>query len=112
LSWGRKHAVVDYVFKYPPGKLWAYHQVVRREMKRRRACKLEPKWANLWYRGKRCPGWNGDEIGNDFDPRYPEHDLGYFRECCANLAKKGVVFEMDMREARKIVAKLIDGSWA
>ena len=34
-GWGKKHATVDYVFKYHPYQLYMFHQLVMAEMKRR-----------------------------------------------------------------------------
>ena len=53
LSWGKKHAVVDYVFVHPPEYLILYHLRVMMEMARR-GYRAEPCWASPGYRGRRC----------------------------------------------------------
>ena len=100
-GWGKKHSVVDYVFKYSPEKLVAYHLIVMFEMKKR-GYKPDPIWENCNYRGKVL----GEE---DFwcDPAsvnvlfkysyknlYPEHNDSYLKECLDNLAEKGIILEV------------------
>ena len=89
LGWGKKHATVDYVFKHPPIVLYWYHCKVMQEM-HRRGYKIEKKWLNCLYRGKKCdmalPGW----VGRSDLMRYPEHNDSYMRECIDNLKQKGV----------------------
>ena len=93
-GWGRKHATVDYVFKYDLEKLCAYHFCVLDEMEYR-GYKVNPLWWNGLYRGK--------ILGfiEDFDelklwdymhviPVYEEHDGEYLKECVENLKNKGI----------------------
>ena len=80
-SWGRKHAVVDYVFVHPRGD------------------RVEPAWRLPGYRGRVCPGFRPDagllRLLEGRTPIYPEHDDRYLRECVDNLAAKGIRLEME-----------------
>ena len=99
-GWGRKHATVDYVFKYDPARLVAYHYLVMSEMKHR-GYNLDCKWE--------VPKWRGNTL--EFDIMfirdetlideywysilrgkmiYPEHDDAYLQECLENLKGKGI----------------------
>ncbi len=90
LSWGRKHSTVQYVFNYNPGKLYQYHLLVIEEMKKR-GYRVDYKWLNLVYRGKRCESWQDGDIHRSNDKRiYPEHNDKYLKECIENLKNKGV----------------------
>lgn len=97
-SWGRKHAVVDYVFVHPREYLAAYHYRVIREMDRR-GYRVEPAWRLPGYRGRVCPGFRPDagllRLLKGRTPIYPEHDDRYLRECVDNLAAKGIRLEME-----------------
>ena len=96
--WGRKHAVVDYVFVHPREYLAAYHYRVIREMDRR-GYRVEPAWRLPGYRGRVCPGFRPDagllRLLEGRTPIYPEHDDRYLRECVDNLAAKGIRLEME-----------------
>lgn len=69
LAWGRRHAVVDYVFTHSRERLAVYHARVMREMERR-GYRVESCWKAPGYRGRRCapfiperaklPGWKAD----------------------------------------------------
>ncbi len=89
LGWKKKHATVDYVFKYSPFKLYHYHMKVMNEMKRR-GYQNDTIWENPAYRGKKCPAY--DEINDSLHDTlpYPEHDGKYLTECLDNLARKGI----------------------
>ncbi len=91
-GWGRKHATVDYVFRYPPGKLYAYHRLVMTEMGSRMYRIENEQWWIPAYRGKNQPPWESGELGNDGGP-YPEHDDAYLKECLENLRGKGIVLD-------------------
>ena len=102
-GWGRKHAIVDYVFKHEPGSLVAYHWLIMDEMKRR-GYKPDPIWYNV--------DWRGNELGEQLDwcdyyqvqyehgwaettgsMIYFEHNDAYLQECLDNLAAKGILIE-------------------
>lgn len=95
-AWGRKHSVVDYVFRYSPARLYVYHLLVMNEMMRR-GFKPDGHWYNRLYRGKNRPALTLLEAGADvyytpgaFSPSiYPEHDDRYLLECLDNLSAKG-----------------------
>lgn len=59
LSWGRRHAVVDYVFTHSRERLAVYHARVMREMQRR-GYRVESHWREPGYRRAAvravCPG--------------------------------------------------------
>lgn len=93
-GWGKKHSVVDYVFRQPFEKLVAYHLLVMKEMVRR-GYKPDPCWENVCYRGKAIgcdEGISVEQIGGfmDSDPIYLEHNKGYYSECLENLRRKGI----------------------
>ena len=50
-GWGRKHSVVDYVFRYEPARLVAYHTLILDEMIRR-GYQPDKTWYNRNWRGK------------------------------------------------------------
>ena len=50
-GWGKKHATVDYVFKYSREKLFAYHAIVMNEMCKRGYSACEDWWYSK-YHGK------------------------------------------------------------
>jgi uncharacterized protein (TIGR02328 family) len=88
-GWGKKHSIVDYIFKYGFGKLVVYHIQVIQEMVMR-GYKVEPKWLNSLYRGQSCePLTELPEciLGVD-NPVYPEHNAEYLEECKLNLCAK------------------------
>lgn len=92
-GWGKKHATVDYVFRYSPHKLYVYHTLVMAEMARR-GYKVEGKWFMWEYRGKNCKPHELWTI--DLDPEsYPEHDDNYLAECLENLRRKGIDLEVE-----------------
>lgn len=91
-GWGRKHATVDYVFKYDLAHLYEYHCLVMNELfKRNRNINIDGKWFARTYRGKNLPiaslsevgiyTWTGNLI-------YAEHNDSYLRECLLNLKSK------------------------
>lgn len=102
-GWGKKHAIVNYVFDNPPEKLIAYHKLVMREM-RSRGYNPDKIWEQSCYRGKTLgtvADWADDNLVsnyiNDTDTNkintiYDEHDLPYLSECVNNLKEKGVEF--------------------
>lgn len=100
-GWGKKHSVVDYVFKYSPEKLVAYHLMVMFEMKKR-GYKPDPIWENCNYRGKVLGEedfWCDPASVNvlfkySYENLYPEHNDSYLKECLDNLAEKGIILEV------------------
>ena len=94
LGWGRKHSVVDYVFKYPYYKLYVFHELVMTEMANR-SYNVSPEWWCYDYRGKRIDLDNSEftsPIANE-DGMYPEHNENYLKECLDNLKEKGIYLE-------------------
>lgn len=89
-GWGRKHATVDYVFKYDLAHLYEYHCLVMRELFKRNYT-TDVDWLSRTYRGKNLPiatlsevgiyVWTGNLI-------YAEHNDSYLRECLLNLKSK------------------------
>lgn len=89
-GWGRKHSIVDYVFKYSPACLFLYHMIVMDEMVKR-GYKPDKIWMSVYYRGKNMPGWSVDDMFDaEYVPSYPEHDDAYYVECVNNLRSKGI----------------------
>ena len=93
-GWGRKHATVDYVFKYDLAHLYAYHCIVIHEISRRyRAFTIDINWYGRTYRGKNLPLASLTEVGiylySDGELIYAEHDDRYLKECLLNLKSKG-----------------------
>ena len=111
-GWGKKHSVVDYVFKYPYSWLFYYHYLVMSEM-RNRGYSYDTYWAIENYRGTRIKfvdpfnpfvledfTWNSankfkwywqfpkDINVCDTAMIYPEHNDIYMIECLDNLSKK------------------------
>lgn len=88
-GWNKKHATVDYVFQYPPFKLYQYHMKVIDEMKRR-GYHNDPLWENPTYRGKACEQYNEMIQTSLTNPIYKEHDNKYRKACLENLLAKGI----------------------
>ncbi|MCI9414341.1 MAG: oligoendopeptidase F [Clostridiales bacterium] len=97
-SWGKPHAVVNYVFAHPMEDLYVYHRRVMAEMERR-GYTVERRWYRPDYRGKRRPAYHPDEerLWKMWGrmPVYQEHDDGYLSECLLNLRNKGIAVETD-----------------
>lgn len=91
-GWGKKHATVNYVFKYSPYLLFSYHKLVMNEMERR-GYSVTEKWKNKDYRGKSCSSYNNLEEVPIKYPVYPEHDNEYYKECIDNLREKEIYIE-------------------
>lgn len=91
LAHGRKHSTVDWAFAYNPYRLYAYHQLVRQEM-RNRGYKPSPDWEDMFYRGKRAEPWTADQITPEplSTPIFPEHNEEYLQNEIQLLAQKGV----------------------
>ena len=101
-GWGRKHATVDYVFKYAPARLVAYHYLIMNEM-RSRGYSPNEVWMEVDYRGTKL----GEEVlwcdhammlgfldaGEKGYPIFPEHNDAYLQECIENLKSKGIDIE-------------------
>jgi len=108
MGWQRKHATVDYVFKYDLAHLYAYHLLVMHEIIDRYNYCIDPTWYNRTYRGKNIGYVDISSIGDyvyhgyyaafgheqkDYDLVYPEHDDKYMKECLLNLKAKGAELE-------------------
>lgn len=110
-GWGKKHSVVDYVFKYDLAHLYEYHCLVMRELFKRNYT-TDIDWLSRTYRGKNLPiaslfevgiyVWTGKLI-------YAEHNDSYLRECLLNLKSKNaelvngktideMLIDLDLRE--------------
>lgn len=99
-GWGRKHSTVDYIFKYSPNYLIAYHYMIMEEMLNR-GYNPDPVWKNPDWRGSslgKQEGWADKDIINlvsmtsfaTHKPLYPEHNNNYLQECLDNLKSKGI----------------------
>jgi len=88
-GWGRKHATVDYVFRYPPAMLYQYHMEVIDEMDVR-GYKASPEWRDPYYRGKNCTPHTYILDAGGTIQHYPEHTFEYWNECLRNLFDKGL----------------------
>ena len=99
-GWGRKHATVDYVFKYSREILFAYHMAVIREMKNR-GYHCNELWLNSNY-----PRYTTSAIA--IDPKwcmecyddiwYPEHGRAYLIECINLLKQKNAPMDFEKIE--------------
>lgn len=93
LSWGKKHAVVDYVFSHPREDLAEYHRRVIAELDRR-GYRVETAWRDPAYRGRRCPPCPADPLrlaaARCRAMVYREHDGLYLANCLENLRGKGI----------------------
>lgn len=92
-GWGKKHSVVDYVFKYDLAHLYEYHCQVMSEITDR-GYEVDAQWYNRLYRGKNLQSSIlltevGTYICIGNERIYPEHDDKYLRECLLNLKSKG-----------------------
>lgn len=92
-GWGKKHSVVNYVFKYGLDHLYAYHLLVMKEMSQR-GYVATPYWYGRTYRGQYLPNALLNDVGcyvyddNSHDTIYSEHNDNYLRECLINLKGK------------------------
>ena len=91
-GWGKKHATVDYVFTYSPYRLYAYHDLIMKEMANR-GYKVSQEWFDKNYRGKICPSYEDLPEETLTSPIYKEHDAAYYKECLDNLREKGIELE-------------------
>ena len=98
-GWGRPHSVVNYVFKYNPAHLVAYHVLIIDEMLKR-GYNPDKTWYKIQWRGSAI-GIQEDWCDKDLCTRlidnslegskiYPEHNDAYLQECLDNLAGKGI----------------------
>lgn len=95
LGWGRKHIIVDYVFKYPYYYLYNFHMLVIAEIEARNKLgklnyKINPIWKNNCYRGQNI-GMDFTIFTNKYEGNlnYPEHNDEYLKICYENLVNKG-----------------------
>lgn len=96
-GWGKKHSVVNYVFKHPYAWLCVYHKAVMDEMHHRKY-NVTGSWYAFNYRGKNCQSAENnlmyDSLSRDIRQVdlmhvYPEHNDIYLKECLLNLQSKG-----------------------
>ncbi len=92
-GWGRPHATVNYVFRYPPYKLVQYHLFIMEEMKRR-GYQPAGEWFDPSYRGKSVAAYIQLPAILTTYPLYAEHDSTYLAECIDNLKSKGIQLEL------------------
>lgn len=104
-GWGRKHSVVNYVFKHDPERLVAYHYLIIDEMQRR-GYKPDRQWQNANYRGQTIgtqENWCNKELAvilalasshSKTKMIYPEHNDDYLKECINNLKEKGIEIKL------------------
>jgi len=96
-GWGKKHKVVDYVFKNHYGTLFNYHCQIMDEINSREY-KVNSLWRDANYRGK--------QIGIDYTAhnkyalkQYPEHNDEYLQECLDNLKGKGIEIKLEQNKS-------------
>ena len=104
-GWGRKHSTVDYVFKYNPAYLVAYHYIVMDEMERR-GYNPNLVWKNYQWRGSTLgtqKDWGHEstinnlleEVYNSNKIIFKEHNQEYLQECLDNLKNKGIEINLN-----------------
>jgi uncharacterized protein (TIGR02328 family) len=70
---GKKHSVVNYVFKHPYSMLYNYHKKVMHEMEVR-GYHATPEWHDIHYRGK-LVGFDTSNFTSELSSDdYPERD--------------------------------------
>lgn len=104
---GKKHATVDYAFKYDPAYLVAYHCLVMDEMIRR-GYNPDKTWYKKQWRGTtlgEVENWCDEELCRrlydnavDGSVIYPEHNDNYLAECIALLKEKEAPIDWEMVE--------------
>ena len=103
-GWGRPHATVNYVFKYDPAFLVAYHYLIMEEM-RKRGYNPDSIWMNVNWRGKTLgeqKDWVNSATVTDLlmavigggANLFLEHNDEYLQECLDNLKGKGIIIEV------------------
>lgn len=102
-GWGKKHATVDYVFKYATERLIAYHYLVMEEM-RRRGYNPDPVWMKVNWRGNILgeeENWANSFLVQDLcnaSRIYPEHSDAYLAECITLLKEKSAPIDWSVVE--------------
>ena len=105
-GWKRKHATVDYVFKYTKVPLYMYHMEVIREMFKR-GYSVKRDWLRIDYQGKNLERDNTYYLLNEkYYKRavknesvvYPEHDQDYLIECINLLKQKNAPMDFEKIE--------------
>lgn len=105
-GWGKKHAIVDYVFLHSYQMLYQYHLEVINEMQKR-GYKVDPLWLKQEYRGRNCSpllknSFNSERMNHNaelsHDWIYPEHNQDYLQECLENLARKGINLSFEVTQ--------------
>ena len=103
LGFGRKHKIVDYIFKYPYSNLYHFHLIVMKEMEKR-DFNVDKLWYNIIYRGKNI-GYDISDFTKDNlvnKKIYKEHNINYLKECLENLNSKKIFLNI----RKKITANL------
>ena len=108
-GWGRKHATVDYVFKYSKIPLICYHQLVIQEMEKR-GYNVDARWKSVAYNGKRV-GWDythfmhTESIVHKFlyehiphHNAFVEHNTEYLIECIDLLKQRNAPMDFNKLE--------------
>ena len=94
-GWGKKHSVVDYVFKYDLAHLYNYHMLIMHEILQQYNYDIDSQWYGRIYRGKKLDNSTLSEVGvfvwkdDSNEMIYAEHDDKYLKECLLNLKSKG-----------------------
>ena len=106
-GWGKKHATVDYAFKYDPAYLVAYHCLVMDEMIRR-GYNPDKTWYKKQWRGTtlgEVENWCDEELcrrlydnASEGCTIYPEHNDAYLKECISLLKEKEAPIDWAMVE--------------
>ena len=107
-GWGRKHATVDYVFKYSKIPLICYHQLVINEMERRGYI-VDARWKNPYYNGKKLGYDHADVLNKEYcvnkfvhEPVhhmiFREHNHEYLVECIKLLKQKQAPMDFEKIE--------------
>lgn len=87
LGWGKKHSVVDYVWKHPYMCLFRFHMEVM-ECLEVDGVNIDQQWKNTNFRGYKLGVSSLPNEGGGY--RYPEHNEKYKEECIKNLKRKGI----------------------
>lgn len=104
-NWGRKHVIVNYVFKYNYLLLWRYHlKIINEILKRKPHYNFDTKWFSSRYRGRSLGFVDMSDLPNFFikfeKNYYIEHNDKMLEENLNNLKyglnDKGKVKNIDL----------------
>lgn len=87
--WQKTNATVNYIFKYEPYLLHAYHLLIMNDMTNR-GYNVSKEWYDKNYRGKVCPAYTNLKEVSTKSPTYPEYNDDYYQEYIENLRQKGI----------------------